>query len=291
MHKTPLFPTLLILLTACHKGVHPPAAQTVNNHPIRFAPPDSSTYRYTTSSETTITVTDNRDGQTSDAHKTALFAVHYLITKDSDEYMMEMTLDSIDYHETNHIHGQQTDAVAAPGPMRELLSKAKTTTFFGRVRSANNLITAGGAQELANETTDRYYAPADRSTARHYWGQWVEQELLWRNLDPFVWVKLDLAQHPGDGWTDTTTRVDGINFKINKQLQFDTIQFSQALIRSQGQIGNDKNGTTLWGKRTTGVLSGTESGTFLIDIATSMPSVVTDTVIAESDVQYEGQKA
>jgi len=256
---------------------------------LRFNPPDSSTYRYSTACETTVAVIEN--GKANGVHRTSRFTVDYLISKDSTEVMMDMTYNGIEYHERKGLGAQAVDAANEPGPMRELLNSMKTTTVFGRVRPASSLVTMSGSQELVNSVVDPYYAKADRPQARDYWGQWVEQQLVWKNLDPFVWVSLDSAGRQGAHWTDISTNAEDINFKINKRFKLDAVDEGIAIIRSRGRISNDNGGTSLWGKPVTGMLTGTEDGRFLVDMATGMPRLIEDTVIAEGNVQVEGRPA
>src|SRR5882762_4589118 len=100
MHKIFIPLTFIFLMVSCHGGAdkHPAKARTLH---LRFNPPDSSTYRYNTTSETIIIVTEN--GKSFSTHRASRFTVNYLISKDSNEVMMEMTFDSIDYHELNGV--------------------------------------------------------------------------------------------------------------------------------------------------------------------------------------------
>lgn len=273
---------------SCHSGADRAAAEGRIYH-LRFNPPDSSTYRYSTACETTVAVIEN--GKADGVHRASRFTVDYLISKDSTGIMMDMTYKEVAYHERKGLGAQAVDAANEAGPMRELLNNLKTTTIFGRVRRAGWGVTMSGAQELVNSVVDPYYAEADRSRARDYWGQWVEQQLVWKNLDPFVWVSLDSAGRTGAHWTDISTNAEDINFKINKRFKFDAVNEGIATIRSRGRISNDNGGTSLWGKPVTGTLTGTEDGRFLVDLTTGMPRMIEDTVTAEGDVQVEGRPA
>lgn len=288
MHKIFVLLTPIFLMASCHGGADRPPVEARMYH-LRLNPPDSSSYRYNTASEITIAVIENDSAF--GVHRTTRFAVDYLISKDSDEIMMDMTFGGIEYHERKGLGVQAVDAADEPGPMRELLKRMKTTTIFGRVRPASSLVTMSGAQELVNSVMDSYYVAADRSQAAEYWGQWVEQQLVWKNLDPFVWVSLDSARRPGAHWTDISTNAEDINFKINKRYRFDAVNAAIATIRSRGRISNDSGGTLLWGKPVTGVLSGTEDGKCLVDMSTGMPREMEDTIIAEGNVQIEGRQA
>jgi hypothetical protein len=205
--------------------------------------------------------------------------------------MMEMTFDGIDYHEKNDFVSQEADIADVPGPVRDLLNRMKRATIYVRVRPVGQVVTISGFQELVNTAMDAYFAEADRPQARTYWGQWVDQELVWKNLDPFVWVTLDSARYLGDHWTDTSMSNEDINFKINRRFQFDTIAAATATIRSQGLIGNDSAGTWLSGKAVKGILTGNEVGRCLVDAATGMPGEMEDSISAEGNVQIDGHNA
>jgi len=114
-----------------------------------------------------------------------------LITRDSDEFILEMTFDTIDFLERDSRTGE-ADAAAVP-PVPDLLNQMKTSTIFGRVRPSNQMITLGWTHEVIAPVMNAYFAEADRVKASEFWGLWVEQHLLWQNLDPFAWVKLDAA--------------------------------------------------------------------------------------------------
>lgn len=288
MNKIFVLLIAIFLMASCHRGKKQPNSEARAYH-IRFNPPDSSTYRYNTTSDFLITVIGGEESFAT--HTTSRFTVNYLISKDSNDVVLEITFDKIDYHEVNGAGVHEVDAANTPGPVREILKQMKTADFFARVRPADLTLTLGGVQELVNTVTDAYYSEANRPQASDYWGQWAERELVWKNLDPLVWVALDSVRHPGDHWADTSTNLEQINFKINRYFQFDTVKAGMAMIRSQGRISNDKRGTWVLGKVVTGMLTGNESGKCLIDTATGMPGEMDDLIDVEGDVQIEGHKA
>lgn len=159
--------------------------------------------------------------------------------------MLDMTFGEFNYHEWNGPGAEKGDAADLPGPVREM---------------------------LAYSGVDAYYAAADREQARTYWGQWAEEQLVWKNIAPFAWVTLDSVRYLGHQWTDTSTNTEDINFKINKHLRFDSLSESIAIIRSQDRISNDQAGTWLSGSSVTGALTGNEIGRCLDDTATGMPN-------------------
>ena len=284
MPKIFLFLPLVALLASCHVGVHP-ATAIAKGHRFRFNPPDSSQYRYNTTSETLISVTD--DTKSYSIHRTSRFTVHFLITRDSDEFLLEMTFDTIEYHE-NDPSARGVDA-ATTEPVRDLINQVKTTTIFGRVRPSKQMITTGGAQEMVNNVVNSYYAADNKTKAGQFWGHWVEQEVVWKNLNPFLWVTLDSVGRPGDHWTDTSSNEEDIYFKVNKRLWFDKLDAATATFRSRGQISNGPGGNSLWGKPAIGPITGTEGGQCLVDTATGMPTALADTINAEGNLQVEGR--
>ena len=288
MHKILVLSTVIFLVASCHRRENQIYKKDGKYH-LRFNPPDSSTYHYNTSSETFLTIAEN--GTVIGMHRTSRFSVNYLISKDSNEFILEMTFEGINYQEKHDPNIRKTDTADTLQLIRDnLLNEMKGGTFFVRVRPVGQLISTGGVQELVNAVMKSYYAEADIPQASTYWGEWADQE-QWKNLHPFVWVMLDSARRMGDHWTDTSTNNEDINFKINQRFQFDTIIAGMATIRSQGRISNDRAGTWLSGNRVTGILSGDEFGRSIIDTATGMPGEMEDSVSVEGNVQIEGHNA
>ena len=288
MHKILVLSTAIFLLASCHRRENQFYKKDGTYH-LRFNPPDSSTYHYNTSSETFLTIAEN--GTIIATHRTSRFSVNYLISKDSNEFILEMTFEGINYQEKNDPDIRKTNAADALQLIRDdLLNRMKGGTFYVRVRPAGQLITTGGVQELVNAAMKSYYAKADIPQASKYWGEWADQE-QWKNIHPFVWVTLDSARRPGDHWADTATNSEDINFKINQRFRFDTVIAGMATILSQGQISNDRTGTWLSGNPVTGILSGNEFGRSIIDTATGMPGEMEDSVNVEGNVQIAGHNA
>ena len=287
MNKTFVFLAAIFLVLSCHRSAKQPDSKASTYH-LRFNPPDSSIYRYHTTGELFITVL-GKEGNFA-THRTSQVTANFSISKDSNDIVLEVTFDKIDFHQKNGLGGQEVDIAEGPGVVRELLQKMKTADFFARVHPKDLTLTVSGVQELVNTTMESYYSEADQQQAKDYWGNWAEQEFVWRNLDPLVWVSLDSARHPGDHWTDTSTNAEEINFKINRRFQFDGVNANMATFRSLGQISNDSRGTWLSGKVVKGVLTGNEAGKSLLDTATGMPGEMDDLIKVEGDVEIEGHK-
>lgn len=289
MSQLSLLLILAALVASCHHGTKNQPDVTSGTFHFRFNPPDSSIYRYHTTCETVLTVVEN--GEISRMRRYSRFTVDYLISEDTSDVMLDMTFGDFDFHEWNGAGAQTGDAASVPGPVREILNQIKAASIFVRVRRKDHTVTMGGAQELANSAVDAYYAAADRAQARTYWGEWVQEQLVWKNIAPFVWVTLDSVRQLGRPWTDTSTNAEEINFKINKQFRFDNLVEGIATIRSQGLISNDRVGTWLTGRAVTGTLTGNEVGKYLVDRATGMPTEMEEGVGAEGNVEIEGRKA
>lgn len=222
--------------------------------------------------------------------RSSRFSIEYLTSKDTSDIMLDMTFGDFEYHEWNGAGSQSGDAANMPGPVRAMLNQIKTAGIFVRVRRKDQTVTFGGAQELASSAVEPYYAAADRAQARTYWGGWAEEQLVWKNVAPFVWVTLDSVRQLGQRWTDTSTNGEEINFKINKQLRFDSLVGTVATIRSQGSISNDRAGSWLAGRAVKGTLTGNEAGRCLVDTSTGMPTEMDEVVNAKGDVEIEGRK-
>lgn len=287
MHKLLVLLLVISLSTSCHRGTKNQRDIAGRTFHFRFNPPDSSTYRYHTTCETVLTVVENR--RISRMQRTSQFTVDYLISKDTSDVMLDMTFGEFNYHEWNGPGAQKGDAANVPGPVREMLNRIKTATIFVRVHPGDLTVTMGGARELAYSAVDAYYAAADREQARTYWGQWAEEQLVWKNIAPFAWVTLDSVRYLGHQWTDTSTNAEEINFKINKHLRFDSLNEGIATIRSQGRISTDQSGTWLSGRFVTGTLTGNEIGRCLVDTATGMPTEMEEEVQAQGNVEIEGR--
>ena len=288
MHKLLVLSMMITLSTSCHRGVKNQLDNVGKTFHFRFNPPDSSTYRYHTTCETVLTVVEN--GKISRLQRTSQFTVDYLISKDRGDIVLDMTFGESNYHEWNVPATQNGNAADVPGPVYEMLNRIKTATIFVRVRPVDLTVTMGGARELAYSGVDAYYAAADREQARAYWGQWAEEQLVWKNIAPFTWVALDSVRYLGHQWTDVSTNAEDINFKINKHLRFDSLSEGIATIRSQGRISNDQAGTWLSGRLVTGTLTGNEIGRCLVDTATGMPTEMEEEVQAQGNVEIEGRK-
>lgn len=285
-----LFPLLIVtfLWASCHRGTKNQPDGAGRTFHFRLNPPDSAIYRYHTTCETVLTVVENRE--ISRMQRSSRFIVDYLTSKDTSDIMLDMTFSDFDYHEWNGAGSQSGDAADVPGPVRAILNQIKSAGIFVRVRRKDQTVTMVGAEELANSAVDPYYAAADRAQARTYWGGWAEEQLVWKNIAPFVRVTLDSVRQLGQRWTDTSTNAEEINFKINKQFRFDSLVGDVAIIRSQGSISNDRAGTWLAGRPVKGTLTGNEVGRYLVDTATGMPTEMDEVIDAQGNVEIEGRK-
>ena len=286
MPKILVFFALIVLMASCHDGRHP-APGVVKGYHFRFNPSDSSRYQYHTTSEIEINVAEG--ATTYRVQSTWQFTVDYLITKDSDEFVFEMTFDTIDYHGRDSRTGEADAADAAPIP--DLLKQMKTSTIFGRVRPSNQMITLGWTYAVIDPVMDAYYREADRTKARDYWGHWVQDKLVWKNLDPLAWVKFDSAAHPDNHWADSITNEREMYFKIYKRLWFEKLDSAVATFRSHGRIGTGPEGTSLLGEPAKGSVEGIEGGKCLVDTATGLPLALADTIVAEGNLLVAGRKS
>jgi hypothetical protein len=277
---------LVVLMASCHGG-RQPAPGVVKGHHFRFNPPDSSRYQYHTTSEIEINVTEG--ATTYRVQSIWQFTVDYLITKDSDEFVLEMTFDTIDYHGRDSRTGEADAAAAAP--IHDLLKQMKTSTIFGRVRPSDQDITLGWTHAVINPVMNAYYSEADRTKATDYWGHWVEDKLVWKNLDPLVWIKFDLAAHADNHWAETTTNEREMYFKIYKLLWFEKLDSAVATFRSHGRISTDPEGTSLLGEPAKGSVDGIEGGKCLVDTVTGLPLALVDTIAAEGNLLVAGRKS
>jgi hypothetical protein len=230
------------------------------------------------------------NGKVSRMRRSSRFTVDYLVSQDPKDIMFDLTYGDVDYHEWKGTIKQTGNDTALPGPVHAMLNGLKTAGIFVRLRRADHGITMSGIQEFANSVVAPYYAEADQAQAKTYWGAWAEEQLLWKNIAPFVWVNIDSLRQLGQRWTDTTTNAEEINFKIGKRMRFDSLYEATAIINSEGSIANDRAGTWLTGRPVTGTLTGRESGRFLVDTATGMPTFIDEFVLAEGDVEIAGQK-
>ena len=287
MHRILVLLTPIFLLVSCHSGADKPPVDARKYH-LRFNPPDSSVYRYNTTNETIMAAVGH--DTTFGVQRTSRFTVNYLISNDSNEFLMEMTFPGIEYREWQGPRVREIYASDKSGPVKALGNVLKADTLYARIRKADQGITAGGAIELVNSVVDSYYAETDRQEASKYWGRWIEQEMLWKNLDPFMWVDLDSARRTGEHWTTVSTNAEDINFKINKRFHFDSVHSGIATFRSWGWVTNDSAGTWLLGRSVTGELTGTEEGRYLINMATGMPVELSESISAEGEVQMDGGK-
>lgn len=288
MPKNILLTALLLALAGCH--THGSSDRLINRglkvSRIRFNPPVESTYNYVLTSETILTV---KGGEKDiDLDTKSEMTANYQISKDNDEFMLAMNVGKIHIHTREGSAVRDVDAAGTPDasdPMSQVLAEIKTDTIFARVRFADLAVDFGGGVEAADQMVQHNYAEADQEQARTYWRQWVEQEIIWKNLDPLTWSFPNSAQYIGDRWTLTTTNRQHINFKIDNRFQLESVNAGIATIRSEGLIYNDPGGMWLMGDRVKGDLAGTAAGVCFVDVATGMPVSMEFSVNAEGIVE------
>ncbi len=224
-------------------------------------------------------------------------AVNYQISKDSDEFVLEMTFDKIHFYEWNGDAVTDVDASnahsgrSASEPMSQLLTALKTVSIFARVHPTDFTIGYSGGLETVNPIVERNYAQADKAQARMYWQQWVEQEIVLNNLNPLFRSFPDSVQRTGDRWTTYSNNVEDINFKLENRFQLESIHAGIATVQLEGRVSNDTAATWLMGDKITGHLTGQEVGFSLVDTATGMPKMLQFTVNVEQKVIIGGREA
>jgi len=269
---------------------HEPApvttAKTGKDFVLPLNPPEGSTYHYVIISETSLTAQGH--GMDIDNLMKAEIAVHYQISKDSDEYVLEMGFDAFRIHSRNGHEISDADGTGKSDALNRLLRKLKRTTIFARLKPWGSDATFGGGTEAVDQFVDSNYTEADREKARAFWEQWVEKEIIWRCLDPLVWARPDTAQHGGDHWTSWTVNSEDIHFKMENDFQLQSVSEGIAGIRSHGVLKPDSAAPWVLDKKFTGHLSGTENGGCFIDLTTGMPNIMGDSVNVGGLVQIDG---
>jgi len=301
MRKNILLLAAILASAACqsHRDSHGSSPldsnrkKTRGNQPylIRFKPSVGSTYHYEMTSEITLTVRGgNRD---EDMSTKSEMAVNYGISRDSDELVLEMNYEKI------HIYEREGDSVAdivatgAPGasdPKSRLLAELKAATIFARVHPADFTVAFSGGLEVIDRFVERNYAESDKVQARRDWENWVDQEIVWKNLGPIFRCFPDSAQYVGDRWTGHSTNVELIGLILENNFQLESIDAGIATIRFEGRIRNDSAGNWLMDDKITGDLSGKEEGVSLVDSATGMPTSVEISLKVEGKVKINGRE-
>jgi hypothetical protein len=274
---------LLLSLAACHS--HGGSDRSKTYH-IRFNPPVGSTYHYELTNETSLTVKGGE--KDADLHNVSDMAVNYRIGKDSDEFVLEMSYDKIHINGRNGDVVREVDAAGAPrasDPASQLVAAMKTDTIYARVHPADLTVAFSGGLEVVGPMVERNYAEADKEQAREYWQQWVEQGIIWKNLDPLTWIFPVPALPVGGRWTTSSTNREDINFKIENSFQLESVHAGIVTIRLEGRVSNDSAGTWLMGNRVRCDLTGKEEGVCFVDIATGMPVAMEFSIDVEGNVK------
>lgn len=243
--------------------------------PIRFNPPVGSIYQYQLESETDLKVRGGKNDI--DRHAKLDMTVHYAISKEGNEFLLEMSFDKIHLYTRDGKIVTDVDAAHAPAVSDltgQVLAALKANSIYARVRLTDFTVTYGGAMEVIRPVVDQYYKKSDREQARKQWGEWVKQEMVWQNLDPLTRIYPDSARQLGDRWRLPWTNRQDINFDVDNQFQLESINAGIATIRSAGPISNSRSGTWLLGDRLTGDLTGEEIGMWYVNVATGMPIAV-----------------
>jgi Family of unknown function (DUF6263) len=250
--------------------------------PVRFKPPVGSIYQYELANETDLKVTGFKNNI--DQHAKLDMTVHYAISKEGNEFLLEMSFDKIHVYTRAGKIVTDVDAAHAPAvsdPFGHVLAALKANPIYARVRLTDFTVTFGGAMEVIGPVVDRYYTESDREQARKQWGEWVEQEMVWQNLDLLTRTYPDSARQIGDRWRLPWTNRQDINFNVDNQFRLESINAGIATIRSAGPISNSRTATWLLGDELTGDLSGKEIGVWYVNVATGMPIAVELTIHVE----------
>ncbi len=265
---------ILLISTAAyypHRSSSRLAAAGHAGLPIPFNPQDGSTYQYQLTSKTNLKVSGGV--KYIDLHSKFDFVVHYGISKEEKGYELDMNFDKLHVHASDGKKVTDVDAVETPAaskPMGSLLAALKANGLFARVHAADYTVVYSGMFEVIRPVLERYYAQPDLEGAIKTWGQWVETEIVWKNLDPLTLIFPDSAFRIGDRWQTIWHNREDINFVVYSTFQLESVSADIATIRSTGLIGNDPDATMLQGNRFRGPLTGKESGVFLVDIKTGM---------------------
>ena len=274
MRKIIVLLALLFALAACHtqgssdrlinRGLKVPR--------IRFNPPVGSTYNYVVTSETILTV---KGGEKDiDLDTKSEMTANYQISKDKDEFLLAMNVGKIHIFKREGGAVRDVDASNPPDtsdPMSQILTAIKTDTIFARIQPAACTVEFSGGVEVADQMVEHIYVEAEQERARTYWRQWIDEEIVMKNLDPLTWSFPDSAQYIGDRWGQYSTNREDIVFKIYNRFQLESLNEGIATIRSEGIIYNDPVGMWLMSDRVSGDLIGKAEGVCFVDIATGMP--------------------
>jgi hypothetical protein len=274
MRKNIVLLALLFALAGCdtHGGSERLINRGLKVPRIRFNPPAGSIYNYVLTSESSLTVKGGEKNV--DLNTKSEMSTNYQISRDSDDIVLAMNVGKIHMYKREGGAVRDVDTSNPPDtsdPMSRILAAIKIDTIFARIHPPAFNVDFGGGLETADQMVEHFYVEAEQERARTYWRQWIDEEIVWKNLDPLTWSFPDSAQYIGDRWGQYSTNKDYIVFKIYNRFQLESLNAGIATIRSEGLIYNDPAGIWLLNGRVSGDLTGKAEGVCFVDIATGMP--------------------
>jgi hypothetical protein len=296
MHRSIFVFALIFAAASCHSRHDPGpfARETMGakGKPFRLQlnPPEGSVYRYSYTTENSVMAAG--PGMEVDVDVRLDMVVNYRITRDSNEFELEMSFDKIHIHDRDGDQVTDGDASARSGGsvfMNNLLRKLKSATIYAWVKPTGSLGSMGGGVEKVDEFVDSVYPEAERQKEREFWEEWAEKEIIWKAIEPLYWALPDTSQHTGDHWTGHTTNTEEINFEIENYFHVQSVQAGGALIWSHGELAPKRGQVWFRDKKINGRLSGEEFGLSDVNLSTGMPDRMTDSVGISGLVQIDGR--
>lgn len=241
---------------------------------FRLNPVVGSTYSYTISSESEITLEVN--GKSISNKNKADIGLTYHIQKDSaGNFLLHMRYDKI--HIYTKAGDKETDAdadhaVATLDPVEKMLGLLKTANITGVINPAGKVIRIDGYTALAQKimaglnTTDEQ----SKSMAQVQLDKVIGDGLVRKSIDQVVNILPDSAIHIGDTWSGKTVQKGELTFNVKSNFKLKDVDDGIATIESKGEVASDKVDASMMGQSVTASLNGDQQGKYEIEAQTGM---------------------
>jgi hypothetical protein len=287
MRENIVLPALILALASCH--THSDTGGGKKPNTIRFNPTEGSAYQYKVTNQINMAVIGS-ESDTDMARKSEL-DVNFQVSKDDNEIVLGMTFDRIHLYQRDGQAVAEIDNSGGPAgskPLVQLLRDLKTDTLYARMQPSG--FTTGEGEGVIEPIVNAFYPEADRAQMRKNFQQWVHSGIISYSLDPLVWASADSAHYPADHWIDTIVERDGLDYRIERHLEFESVHSGVANIRSTGRILEDSI-YRLFGQKIQGHFTGIENGLCLVDVATGMLDRLLDSIAVEGRMPVRGREA
>jgi hypothetical protein len=264
------------------------------SYDIRIKPIPGSKYEYEihNSSQTQMELNDKKIENKSKSD----IDVIYVIGKDS----LNNTIVSVNYnkiHIYSKINDDETELDAANAgnsinPAEKLLGILMGANMKATLNSAGEVVSMTGYKEMADQVIANIQSedPETRIAIQKQWKDFIEQKLVKKNIEEIFGIYPDSAMHIGGTWNSITKEKGDMNFLVKNQYTLQSISDGIAEIESHGQMTADSTSLKYMGFDVNSNLSGSQEGSYEVDIKTGMLKGCKMTANVEGSVQVLGHE-